>query len=205
MQCPSCKASQPMSFRCRSCGVELVRRVASRSRHAQSAGAAAVAVAMDGPMDMPSVARPAVVRAHSGGALASRGARLAAVLIDGLLVLASMVPGVVLAGGMEGSPEAMMQTGALGIVVGPILLGLYYMFILARDGQTLGKKAMKLRIVNYQDGGNPGFGRVVALRIWANSLLSVIPFYSLVDLLFIFGSQQRCLHDLIAKTKVVQA
>jgi uncharacterized RDD family membrane protein YckC len=64
---------------------------------------------------------------------------------------------------------------------------------------------MKIRIVNCQDGGNPGFGRVVALRIWANSLLSVIPFYSLVDLLFIFGSQQRCLHDLIAKTKVVQA
>jgi hypothetical protein len=54
-------------------------------------------------------------------------------------------------------------------------------------------------------GGNPGFNRVIVMRGIVNGILSNIPFYVLVDVLFIFGSEQRCLHDLIAKTKVVQA
>ncbi len=90
-------------------------------------------------------------------------------------------------------------------MVGPFLLGMYYMSILTRDGQTLGKKIMKIRIVRFDDGSNPGFGRAIGLRVFLNGLLGFIPFYALVDVLFIFGSQQRCIHDYIAGTKVVQA
>ncbi len=34
-------------------------------------------------------------------------------------------------------------------MVRPFLLGMYYMIILTRDGQTLGKKIMKIRIVRF--------------------------------------------------------
>jgi len=45
----------------------------------------------------------------------------------------------------------------------------------------------------------------VLLRSWVNGLIGlVVPFYGLVDILFIFGSERRCLHDLIAGTVVVK-
>ncbi|MGH9460710.1 MAG: RDD family protein, partial [Vicinamibacteria bacterium] len=104
-----------------------------------------------------------------------------------------------------GGSDGMGSIGLLGFIIGPAILAVYTIHILIRDGQTLGKKAMKIRIVNYDDGGNPGFNRVIVMRGIVNGILSSIPFYAFVDVLFIFGSEQRCLHDLIAKTKVVQA
>ncbi len=202
MQCPSCKKNQPMSFRCRSCGADLARRSGS-ARVSSAGGAAAVAVPMDGGFD--AAVASAGPKIYSSGALASRGSRLAASIIDVLIALASMAPGFLFMSGGAATAEEMLQEGALAAMVGPVLLGLYYMFILARDGQTLGKKIMKIRIVRFDDGTNPGFGRVVGLRVLLNGLLGNIPFYALVDVLFIFGAQQRCVHDYIAGTKVIQA
>ena len=157
-------------------------------------------------MDMPAMAPAAVGRSYAGDApLASRGSRLGAALLDVLFVGLSIVPGVFILSTMGGSSDGMTSIGLLGFLIGPAILGVYTIHILVRDGQTLGKKAMKIRIVNHDDGGNPGFGRVIVMRGFVNGLLSNIPFYALVDVLFIFGSEQRCLHDLIAKTKVVQA
>ena len=202
MQCPSCKKNQPMSFRCRSCGADLARRPGS-ARASSGGGAVAAAVPMDGGFDAAvAAAAPGI---YSSGALASRGSRLAASILDVLIALASMAPGFLLMSRGASSPEEMLQKGALAAMVGPVLLGVYYMIILARDGQTLGKKVMKIRIVRFDDGSNPGFGKVVGLRVFLNGLLGYIPFYALVDVLFIFGSKQRCVHDLIAGTKVVQA
>jgi uncharacterized RDD family membrane protein YckC len=42
------------------------------------------------------------------------------------------------------------------------------------------------------------------LRSWLNTLIGIIPFYGLVDVLFIFREDKRCIHDLIAGTHVVQ-
>jgi uncharacterized RDD family membrane protein YckC len=159
-------------------------------------------------MDMPAMAPAAVGHSYAGDApLAGRGARLAAALVDAVLFGVSMLPGFVLGGALAaaGASEEISLSALAGFFVGPILLALYTIHILVRDGQTLGKKAMKIRIVNYDDGGNPGFKGVILMRGFVNGLLSNIPFYALVDVLFIFGSEQRCLHDLIAKTKVVRA
>lgn len=82
-------------------------------------------------------------------------------------------------------------------------LGIYQFVLLSRDGQTLGKKVMKVRIVRYDDGGNPGFVHAVLLRLVVNGLLGITLIYPLIDILFIFGGEHRCVHDLITGTKVV--
>lgn len=76
---------------------------------------------------------------------------------------------------------------------------------LTQFGQTIGKRALKIRIVKHDDGENGGFVTNVLLRCWLNLLLSLIPLYALVDVLFIFRDDRRCLHDLIAGTLVVEA
>jgi len=55
----------------------------------------------------------------------------------------------------------------------------------------LGKKALGIRIVKMNTGLNGGVVPNVLLRIIVNGLIGVIPFYGLVDILFIFRSDRR--------------
>jgi len=48
-------------------------------------------------------------------------------------------------------------------------------------------------------------GRVVWLRNVVNWLISLVPLYSVIDVLFIFGESRQCLHDRIADTIVIKA
>jgi len=75
---------------------------------------------------------------------------------------------------------------------------------LVRDGQTIGKKIVNIRIVSVETGQNAGIVRSWVLRTWVNSLLWMIPIYALMDILFIFRQDRRCIHDLIAGTRVVK-
>ncbi|MBN2489492.1 MAG: RDD family protein, partial [Planctomycetes bacterium] len=80
---------------------------------------------------------------------------------------------------------------------------------LTRDGQSIGRKLLRIKIVRHDHGGRAGFARVVLVREIVNGLIGSIPFvsyvYALVDSLFIFGHERRCLHDYLAGTKVVTA
>ena len=53
-------------------------------------------------------------------------------------------------------------------------------------------------------GENGGFVPNVLLRFIVNGLLWIIPLYGLVDILFIFRGDRRCIHDMIAGTQVVE-
>lgn len=77
-------------------------------------------------------------------------------------------------------------------------------FLLARSGQSIGKKALGITIVRVRDGLNGGLWTNVILRMIFNSILGFIPFYSILDLLFIFRDNRRCLHDELAGTMVVK-
>jgi len=143
--------------------------------------------------------------------LASPGSRLAAQILDGLIYLILIIPffiGLALFSENKEQDTAiavgLVSMGVLLIVVLFIVQGVF----LCSQGQTLGKKMMGVRIVNFDDSGNPGFGRAFLLRYCANTLLTMIPWigwiYSLVDILFIFRGDRRCIHDLMAMTKVVQ-
>jgi uncharacterized RDD family membrane protein YckC len=82
---------------------------------------------------------------------------------------------------------------------------IFQMVLLTKDGQTVGKKVLGIRIVKMDTGENGGFVPNVLLRLIVNGLIGVIPLYGLVDILFIFRSVRRCIHDLIAGTQVVDA
>jgi len=143
----------------------------------------------------------------SSGVLAGRGARLAAVLIDYLCMVAVSIPGFAgflyaeMPGGADAAAWKLVSPAfvvGLGILI--VIQGIY----IVRDGQTIGKKIMKIRIVDYVDGSIPGWPRILGMRYVLNMALRQIPFYFLVDAVLIFGEEQRCIHDHLAGTKVIE-
>ena len=130
--------------------------------------------------------------------LADRGSRLGAAIIDGIIFLVAVVLLAVLGPALSVIGSVLGGLGFLAIVI-------YQMVLLTKDGQTLGKKALKIRIVKMDTGENGGFVPNVLLRLFVNGLLGIIPFYGLLDILFIFRDDRRCIHDMIAGTQVVEA
>lgn len=137
--------------------------------------------------------------------LASRWARLGAAIIDGILT------GVVVYGGFL-LCLLVLELGIFSafLVALALALGLFVVqcWFLSIDGQTIGKKPMNIRIVEVDTERNGGFVRNVVLRWIVNGLIASIPyvggFYALVDILFIFRADKRCIHDFIAGTHVVK-
>jgi uncharacterized RDD family membrane protein YckC/DNA-directed RNA polymerase subunit RPC12/RpoP len=83
-----------------------------------------------------------------------------------------------------------------------LVVGQYY--LICTQGQTIGKKLFMIRIVT-TGGRLPGFLQGILLRNWLRFLLSFIPFFGIIDLFFVLGESRRCIHDLIAGTRVVDA
>src|SRR6185312_14060663 len=110
---------------------------------------------------------------------ASRGKRLAAALLDGVINL-----------------------------VCALLVAIFVVncVMLHRSGQTIGKRMLDIAIVR-TDGSRMGLLRYLFIRVLPVALLGVIPYIgrlaTLIDPLLIFGNERRCLHDLIADTIVV--
>ena len=150
------------------------------------------------------------------GQLAERGTRLVSQLVDGLLFMGALVPALIAgfqSGSFkEGGSTAIFRafaTGTLGIVSGLAWLSLivYQAYLVATSGQSIAKKLFKIRIVKV-DGSPVNFVSGVLLRNWLMMLLQQVPVVNLIlpllDALFIFRQDRRCIHDLIAGTKVVQ-
>jgi len=160
-------------------------------------------------------------------ALASRWLRLGAALLDELLSYLCALPGMIMLGptallliyhlatqgkgALQESDLEMLggMTGALGVLLlGVILCAIVQIWMLTVRGQTVGKRLLGIRIVRVQDDANPGFAHTVLLRSVIPVILRAIPVFGLgfwlVDVACIFRTDKRCLHDLIAGTKVVQ-
>jgi uncharacterized RDD family membrane protein YckC len=145
--------------------------------------------------------------------LAERGTRFAAILLDIVVFLpVAIIAGVAIAltsKGANGQPPGAGFAIAVGLAsLAGLALFIYQIVLLSTKGQTLGKRWMKIRIVKL-DGSMPGFVHAVLLRMWVNGLICGIPYlgaiYSLVDILFVFREDRRCIHDLIASTRVIVA
>lgn len=153
--------------------------------------------------------------------LAGRGARLIAYLLDVAVFLPLVLIGFY-AGWMEAAAEAgatpdQVAAAAPVISMGMLSLVLFYIFgvgiaqiyLLTIHGQTVGKKLMGVRVVRQDTQENGGFFTNIVLRSIVPGLISAVPIvgalFSLIDLLFIFSDDRRCLHDRIAGTIVVKA
>jgi uncharacterized RDD family membrane protein YckC len=142
--------------------------------------------------------------------LASRGSRLGAVILDLIILLGAMAPGLLIFfSSLEEYDDGLAFFGLLLLI--PAFLGIviYNYYLLSKQGQTIGKLVVGIQIVDNDDGSNPGFVRAVALRGFVPSLIYSVPFagglFAIANILVIFGSERRCLHDYIAGTKVVLA
>ena len=154
--------------------------------------------------------RADVTRSYAGGGavqLASQGQRFAAAILDVLAAIPAFIPIAVTAGNAEETAELTSQQEAgvgIAVLIGLALL-IYNLYRLSTQGQTIGKQVMKIRIVRVEDNSQAGFVKAVLLRGFVNALIGIVPFYGLIDILFIFREDRRCIHDLLAGTHVVQA
>jgi uncharacterized RDD family membrane protein YckC len=155
--------------------------------------------------DLSDVTAPAELR------LGGRGARLGAVFIDGFIQIPLVLPFIYATGYFDGITRGVKPgfgMTALGSLIGFGVFLAIQGYPLATAGQTWGKKWLKLKIVDL-DGRKPEFLRLVGLRYGITQLVMLIPglgsIYALVDTLFIFRDDKRCIHDHIAGTRVVVA
>jgi uncharacterized RDD family membrane protein YckC len=142
---------------------------------------------------------------------ASRSARLGAAILDTIFLLMLLGPAQYVAGVYDNFPNVRPQSlldtlmwGVGGLLVHLALNG----YLLAKSGQTLGKRVVGIRIVNHRDGEKTPFDKIVLLRLLPVQVAALIPavgaFLSLIDVLLIFRKDQRCIHDHIAGTIVVK-
>jgi uncharacterized RDD family membrane protein YckC len=144
---------------------------------------------------------------------ASRGTRLGAFLLDVLTgIIGIGIPigiAIFFMVQMENSGSQDVPAGAIAgfVLAGLAFLGLtvWNIVLLSTRGQTLGKKWLGIRIVTFPDGQKPGFVKGFLLRSFVNGLIGqFVPFYGLVDVCFIFREDNRCVHDLLADTTVIE-
>jgi len=157
----------------------------------------------------------AVAEFSSADELAGRGTRLGAAIIDAIIMMVVVMPLMYVGGywttamaAAAAGEQVGLGTTLMWAVIGLVVFAIVQAFPLNASGQTWGKKALKIKIVDLQ-GGKPPLGRLLGLRYFPIQLVSNVPFIgpvlALVDVLMIFRNDRRCGHDLIAGTRVVHA
>lgn len=143
--------------------------------------------------------------------LASRWSRLFASLLDTIILMFPLFGIMYLLGmfdpGNIQEEWSVTESVFLSLVVIVSFFLINFRF-LARDGQTLGKKMLGIRIVA-QDGSPARLGGNIMPRYLVYFIPGQIPglgqFFNIVNILFIFRKDKRCIHDLAGKTRVVRA
>jgi uncharacterized RDD family membrane protein YckC len=143
---------------------------------------------------------------------ASIGRRFGALFLDGLIInlpLSAIILGTFFALGAFrlNDPANPVNPVLFFTMEGVLILGtmvawiLYEGLMLSRDGQTIGKKALRIKVVSAEGGPlskGQAFGRAAMRKVF--ELLSCI---GLIDYLMAFGQQRTCIHDMVARTRVI--
>jgi uncharacterized RDD family membrane protein YckC len=137
-------------------------------------------------MREPAMAQP---RTGASGPRAGFGRRLVAALVDGIVY--AVVYFILFAFLSEGA--------AYGLA---LLFSLAYLTYLegSPSGQTVGKKLLGIRVIDFATGGPIGYGR--AFLRWLGRILSSIPLY-LGYLWMLWDKEKQTWHDKIANCVVV--
>jgi uncharacterized RDD family membrane protein YckC len=143
--------------------------------------------------------------------LATRTQRFWAATIDGLIGMVLIVPLQFAFHVYDGFPKA--QPLSIRQDIAWAVLGIFFYlavhgYWLVKSAQTVGKKLLGLQVVNFSDGVPTPGSKIVLARVFPVTIVAHIPrigiVLALLDPLFIFGKNRRCLHDLVAGTKVVK-
>ncbi|MDN3358789.1 RDD family protein [Actinomadura sp. DC4] len=142
--------------------------------------------------------------------LAGRWARLFAAIIDGIItnIISIAIAAPLVGGGAmfsAGTKDLGHRLAADGITA--IIAIVYYTFQHGKWGQTIGKRALGIRVVRSQDEGPISYG-TAAWRVVFEYLLAIITFGigGLLDIAWIlWDPRKQALHDKVAKTYVVKA
>lgn len=141
--------------------------------------------------------------------LASRVRRLVAAFIDGLTIGLVTLPLMYFTGGFAGISTGEQPSFLYSLGIGLIGIVIYFAInwnFLSSAGQTIGKKVMSIKVVTLDDQ-LPTMSNHFLKRYAVYFLPGQIPVagqgFSIVNILFIFGPQRRCIHDFFAGTKVV--
>ena len=141
----------------------------------------------------------------SGDATDVLGRRIGAALLDVLLLFAVFV-GVGLVGGDASARggEASVTLGSAATLVFALLSLLYYGLSEATSGQTLGKRAMGVKVVG--EDGAPVTPRAAVVRTLMR-VVDSLPVLYLVGLasILLTGHRRQRVGDLVARTRVVSA
>lgn len=140
--------------------------------------------------------------------LSSRGKRFAGALIDSFFLMVAAAPGFILfmvaADGNNDEASAVSAVGLALMILGLFAVGVVNWVMITRSGQSIAKRMLGMRIVRVDTGGLPGFVNGVVLRSWVPTLINqACNLFSLIDALWIFNEERRCIHDLIAQTVVI--
>lgn len=167
----------------------------------------------DNPYSAPSV-DPTMPPPETGDSiLATRGDRFLGAFIDGLVNFGLML---LLFAGLfaAGRVSSFGEFGATDTIYSVITsVGVFAAYVainwsfMANSGQTIGKKVAKTKAVKMDDQyatvTNLAFKRYAFMHF-----IGLIPvaggILSLINVCFIFRKDRRCLHDLIAGTKVIK-
>jgi uncharacterized RDD family membrane protein YckC len=123
------------------------------------------------------------------GPRASFGRRLVASLVDGILVSVAYWIGFAIGG------------RPLASIVGVIVSLAYFSYFEgSQSGQTIGKKALGIRVIDFAAGGALGFGR--GFIRWISRILSTIPCF-LGYFWMLWDKEKQTWHDKIATSVVV--
>jgi uncharacterized RDD family membrane protein YckC len=130
-----------------------------------------------------------------------------------LRVLASIIDGVLLQilsyamlfglqavmGGInfETDPTIALVLLAMSMVVSVA----YYVFFTGYNGQTPGKMALRVKVID-NDGGPVGYGQAFVREVVGKFLSSLI--LCIGYLMVAFRADKRGLHDLVARTRVIK-
>jgi uncharacterized RDD family membrane protein YckC len=147
------------------------------------------------------------------GELASRWVRLGAAILDALIVMAVIIPLQYFGGFWTMAMNAARNgyslpfgTTVLWAAIGLAVFIAVQGWPLHQSGQTWAKRILSIRIVDLE-GRKPPLLKLLGLRYLPLQIISQVPvigvIVALVNPLFIFREDRRCLHDLIAGTRVV--
>lgn len=143
--------------------------------------------------------------------LAGRWRRLAATLIDMVLVPTAAILLMLVTGVLEHAddwtPQA-MPTGRM-VLLGLASYVLLNLYLLWTRGQTVGKALLGIAIIGTKSGERAALWRLVLRGLFFPTLYLVVlvPYITLIPLIdqaLIFRKDRRCVHDWLSGTAVVR-